>query len=144
MKPRYWIALPCVATIVFSIAVVLPDTARSEDQKKEPRIARVSDIMSGIHKPAMKAVRSVSEKTPETDKDWEKVRLGAALLNESGHLLMQNKRCPDGVWAGSCADLRASTADLALAVEAKNLESARTAIDKIATSCKSCHAKHRE
>lgn len=143
MRPRYWIAAASAALLAAALVVAVPRTANSQDEKKE-RVAEIADFMAGIHKPSMENVASIFQTPPKTDKEWAKVRRSAALLNESGHLLMQNDRCPDAVWAKACADLRAFTATYVEAATKKDLDGAKAACAKIAASCKSCHDQHRE
>ena len=143
MKPRYVITLFGAVAVALSLMVVMPTDVSSQEDP-DARVVEIKDIMAGIHKPAMDNVASIFKKAPETDEEWAKVALSARLINESGHLLMQNNRCPDAVWAKACSNLRAFTATYAKAAMKHDLAGAKAACAQIGASCKSCHDQHRE
>src|SRR5690606_26317205 len=80
---------------------------------------------------------------PKEDKTWAELAMHAALLNESGHLLMQNGRCPDAVWAEAAAALRGGSAGVFAAAGKKDLKAAQESFKQVTASCQSCHAKHK-
>lgn len=112
---------------------------------EDARVASVKVIMGGIHGPAMKAISDLLKDTgPADDGAWGQIATHAALLNESGHVLMQNNRCPDKVWADAAAALRKSTTDLYTATTKKDLNAAREAQKAMGASCGACHAQHKK
>lgn len=109
---------------------------------EEPRAATVADIMSDLQQPAMKRLTTASKAAPVDDKGWNELRSAAALLNESGFLLIQGGRSKDDVWTKTSADLRAATGLIAKAAEAKDFETIKAEIPKVTASCKECHEVH--
>ena len=45
-------------------------------------------------------------RTEEGKTNFKAIAMRAALLNEAGHVLMADGRCPDGVWAGATKALK--------------------------------------
>lgn len=76
--------------------------------------------------------------------NWDDVILKASLLNESGYLLMDDGRCPDGEWAKAAKALQAQSAEVLAKADAKDLEGAKTAFGELTkSSCAVCHAAHK-
>ncbi len=55
--------------------------------------------MKGVMGPHCGALKKGMDAGPSDDKAWEELALHAALLNEASYVLMEDGRCPDGVWA---------------------------------------------
>ena len=142
MRSTMWFVSSGVAALALAVIFALPREAQS--QKDEARVAAIAQIMAGINSPRMKIVGAVAKKAPASDEEWEEIELSAALLNEVGFLLMQNSRCPDGVWAGACAELRTGAAEMVKAAGAKDFDAAQAACGTIGGACKSCHDQHRK
>jgi hypothetical protein len=81
---------------------------------------------------------------PTDDKTWDIVACHAACLNEMGHLLMDDGRCPDAAWAGAAKNLRDGSAAVLAAAEKKDVEAARTAFKTVTDGCAGCHKAHRK
>lgn len=76
--------------------------------------------------------------------DWPTIELKAALLNESGYLLMDDGRCPDGEWAKAAKALREQSATLLEQAQAKDLAGAQSTFKELtAQSCAVCHKAHK-
>ena len=61
------------------------------------------------------------------DKDWNKLAVNAAVLNESSYVLIADGRCPDGVWATAASEtLRVGSTELLKAIESKDIEAAKS------------------
>ena len=118
--------------------------AAHPDPGDETRVAQVKDLMRGVQQPAMKRLMAAAKQTPATDKDWDEIRSAAALLNEDGHILMQAGRSKDELWSKACSDLRAATAAICSAAEAKDLKAVKVQIPKVGVTCKTCHAAHKK
>ena len=85
------------------------------------------------------------EAGPAKAEAWEELAVHATLLNEGSYLLMEDGRCPDGVWAEAASKtLRESSAEVLKAIEAKDAAAAKTAFEKLTKSCAACHEKHKE
>ena len=87
--------------------------------------------------------RRRSTPAPKSDKDWKAAGVHAAMMNEAGHILMQDGRCPDAVWAKACATLRDGSDKGAAGIKSKNLDDAKAGFKAMMASCKACHSEHR-
>ena len=85
----------------------------------------------------------LKESGPADDKAWETVACHASCLNEMSHLLMDDGRCPDGVWAGAAKDLREASASVLDAADKKDLDAAKAAFTKVTGACATCHKAHK-
>jgi hypothetical protein len=100
--------------------------------------------MRGIQQPHCKALGDlIKESGPADDKAWDTAVCHASCLNEMSYLLMDDGRCPDGVWAGAAKDLREGTAAAVEAAGKKDLDATREAFKKITGSCAACHKAHK-
>jgi hypothetical protein len=139
---RRLLALTASTVIAFFTAAALAEDAKAPPQ---PRVATIKVIMSGIHAPHCGALGTLLKaEGPKDDKGWSEVALHAALLNESGHLLVENNRCPDGIWADAAAKLRDGTAGVFAAAGKKDLKAAQDSFTMVTAACAACHAKHRQ
>lgn len=133
-----------VGLMILGILAVTVSTQAGADDKPE-RVAEVKHIMEGIHKvhcgPAVELTKGDG---PTDDKGWAELEMHAALMNESGHLLMENNRCPGAEWAKACATLQAGAAGVVEAAKAKDLAAAATAAQKMTVSCKMCHKVYKK
>ena len=76
--------------------------------------------------------------------NWKHVKMHAAILNEAGHFLMDDQRCPSGEWANGAKALRECSVvilDKAGKEDAQGVKDAFAALQK--QGCAVCHAKHR-
>ena len=135
---RFGIPVVCAAMAAALTAGVL-----NAQSGKDVRVASVHDIMAGIHKIHCTDLKKALDAGPSDDEAWEKVAVHAAMMNESGHVLMQNKRCPDGVWKGACATLREGSANVSAAAKKKDLDGAKRAFKAMTGACGACHKAHK-
>jgi cytochrome c556 len=102
-------------------------------------VASVRQIMDGLVTPASDAVFAVSE-APKSDAEWAAVERQAAVLAESGNLLMLGPRVRDNdAWMTEARGLVDAAAKAADAAHAKNLEALLEASDAVGATCYSCH-----
>ena len=111
-------------------------------KQKAPRVASVHVIMEGIVQPNCKALAQGLKKGDASAAG--ELAEHAALLNEAGFLLMQNKRCPDRTWAQAARILRQCSAVVYQKLEAKDLEGAQAAFKAMTQACATCHKAHRK
>ena len=141
MKNSHVIAVGLMILGVLAITV----TTQAGADAKPARVAEVKHIMAGIHKvhcgPAVELTRGDG---PKDDKGWAELETHAALMNESGHVLMQNNRCPGAEWAQACATLQAGAAAVVKAAKAKDLAAAAAAAKEMTSACKMCHKVYKE
>ncbi|MEP0841644.1 MAG: hypothetical protein HRF43_02905 [Phycisphaerae bacterium] len=110
-----------------------------------PRLASVRHLMAGINAPNCGSLsEALKNDGPKDDKAWQEVVRFAALLNEAGFLLMENKRCPDDVWKNAATDLREHAAKVVEAGGAKNLVNARNGFKGLTAACAACHQVHKK
>ncbi len=109
------------------------------------RFANVHALMAGINQPNCAAIgKAIKGDGPADDKAWQTLLTQAALLNEAGHLLMQNERCPDAVWSNAASSLRSASRQVALAARGKNLAGVKKAFGDLTKACGSCHKAHKK
>jgi hypothetical protein len=67
------------------------------------------------------------------------------VLNETSCLLMDDGRCPDGVWAEAATQtLRNGSRDVLKAIAAKDAAAAKAAFASMTKACAACLDKHKE
>lgn len=141
MKKFGWVAAVCAVALVMTFAAQKATSQKAEDE----RAAEVKHLMKAISESNMKRlVGAVKGEEPDSDEKWERIEASAAILNELGHLLMQNGRCPDATWAEATVKLRAGSAAAVKAAKAKDFAALRLTIPAIGGGCKQCHDAHRE
>jgi cytochrome c556 len=143
MKTR----IPTFTTLcVAAVLVALGGTAALAQVKKgKTRVLTTKQLMAGIVKPHCTSVKEGLDASPADDKAWDVLAMHSALLNEASYTLMDDGRCPDGIWADAASKaLRQGSADLVKAAEAKDLAAAKTAFGAMTKACKACHDKHKE
>jgi cytochrome c556 len=128
-------ALLALLAVVYASSVGI---AQVKQGKARP--AKTGALMKGIVKPHCTDLKKALDSTPATDEAWDAITTHAAILNEISYSLMEDGRCPDGVWADSTTkQLRAGSADLLKAAEAKDLAAAKKAFGSIGASCNKPH-----
>lgn len=133
-----------LATIALVIAVSA-GVATAQVKKGKSRSLQTGQWMRGVVKPHCEAIKKGLETAPADDKAWQALAVNAAVLNETSFILMDDGRCPDGVWANATTKtLRLGTSDLLAAIEKKDATEAKAAFGRLAASCKECHEKHKE
>lgn len=137
MKKFVWIVM--ASLFVGGFAIV--DRVEAQKTKGKTRAASTKLLMKGLVAANCGAVKKDLD---AVEINWDDVTLHAALLNESGYILMDDGRCPDGEWAKSAKALQATSAALLDAAEKKDAAAAKAAFgDLTAQSCKVCHAAHK-
>jgi len=127
------------------IAVVLTTVNTNAQVKKgKTRLASTRHLMAGLVKPTCAGLGEALKQAPADDKGWDELALKAAVLNEAGHLLMDDGRCPDGVWAGAAKTLREGSAEVLAKIEAKDHAAAQAAFQSVTKSCGECHKAHKK
>jgi cytochrome c556 len=127
------------------VAIGLAGVVDAQVKKGKTRPATTGQLMRAIMKSNCDGVKKGLDANPSDDKAWEQLGAHAAALNEVSFILMEDGRCPDGVWADAASKvLREGSADLLKAVEAKDAAAAKSAFGAMTKSCKACHDKHKE
>lgn len=123
-----------LAVIVF--AAVPPVTARQSSRDT----LTVKEVMATMTVPGSDAVFAAASGSPS----WEAVRKGAALVEESGKLLMTGARVKNrDEWLQNARDLVArAAAARRIADTTKEVEALIDAGDRLYETCKSCHDRY--
>ncbi len=131
-----------VAMMLFVIAVTGP--ARGQVTKGKTRAAMTKQLMAGLVRPNCGALGKGLKGGPADDEAWEKLATNAALLNEAGHVLMADGRCPDGDWAGAAKTLQQCSAVVLEKIAEKDAAGAQNAFKALTQSCAACHKAHKK
>lgn len=140
MKTR--ISLIAIATLCGVVAIAAQTSAQVKKGKTRP--ASTKALMNSWIGPVNTALGAELKAEPADDKAWASILAKAEVLNESGHSLMEDGRCPDAVWAAACKTMQDATSTLIVKAQAKDLAGAREAFGTFVTSCKSCHVAHKK
>ncbi len=85
-------------------------------------------------------IDGIEEIAPQTDEEWTAVRYGAAVLMESGNLLMLGDRARDNeAWMRLSADLAEAGAAALAAAEARDPEAVFAVGEQVYFACDRCH-----
>ncbi len=136
--------MPKRAVALLSLALVFSLFLPASAQKKgKTRPLTTKQLMAGLVKPQLVAVQEGLKAGPKTDEDWAALATSAALLNESGYLMMDDHRCPDEIWKTACEELKTGSTTLAAAIEKRDAAAATEHVALVIKSCKTCHAEHK-
>lgn len=133
--------------IVMMVAVVGLSVAyqtQAQIKKGKTRAVTTKQLMAGIVQPNCAALGAASKTAPADDKAWEAVATNAALLNEISYNLMDDGRCPDGVWAEAVKTLQTGSAAVLAKAEAKDAAGLTAEMKNLTASCGACHKAHKK
>ena len=137
-----------VGGLIFAMAMaVIAAGARdlsAQVKQGKTRPLKTSHLMKGVVGASCGALKKGLDAGPADDKAWDELAMHAGLLNEAGHALMADGRCPDGEWAGAAKTLQECSAVVAKAIEAKELDKAKEAFGALTKSCGACHKAHKK
>jgi cytochrome c556 len=133
-----------IALTTMTVALVTLQ-APAQIQKGKTRPLETKTWMKTVNGPQCTALAKVLKEGPADDAAWTSVTGYAQMLNEAGHVLMADSRCPDKVWADATQQLREGSEAILQAASAKNTEMARKALNEsVLAACKACHTVHRK
>jgi len=137
-----------VGTVVVMVfAVVLsfssPGTtsltlATAAQKKGKTREATTKQLMKGLVASNCGALKKALDAG-----DAEKAALHAALLNEAGHILMADGRCPSGDWAKGAKTLQGCSKVILAKLKEKDVAGAQAAFKALTGGCGACHKAHK-
>ena len=134
-----------VLACALSVALLAAGLVSAQIKKGKSRQMKTAQWMKGVMKPNCDALKKGLDAGPANDEAWDALAINAALINEASYLLMDDGRCPDGVWAEAASKtLRQGSADVLKAIDGKDLAAAKTAFGNMTKACKACHDVHRE
>ena len=106
-------------------------------------IATSQELMHAIIIPSSDVVFKLAGEQPKSDDDWQKVRVQALALAESGNLLMMPGRGPDTTtWNQMSIAMMDAASAAVKAADTKNVEALDAASNTIYESCDTCHNKY--
>ena len=130
-------------TLIAALCLTLPAAAQVAQGKTRPLQTKV--FMKAVNGPQCSALGKAIKAGPADDKAWAEITGYAQMLDEAGHILMADGRCPDKVWADATKQLREGADAVLKAAAAKNAADAQTAFSgQVLASCKACHAAHKK
>lgn len=118
--------------------------APAQVKQGKTRKAATKYLMRGINGSHCGGLAGLLKEGPKSDEQWDTVACHASCLNEMGHLLMDDGRCPDADWANAAKALREGSEAVLAAAEAKDLDAARAAFENVTKSCAACHKAHKK
>lgn len=143
MKKLWMIAaLGLAAAALIALTVSTEVGAQVKQGKSRP--AKTKHLMKGLVAANCGALKKGLDAGPASDEQWEAVAIQASLLNEAGHALMADGRCPDGDWAGAAKTLQDCSAAVLKAIDAKDAEGAKSAFGEMTKACAACHKAHKK
>ena len=80
--------------------------------------------------------------SPKTDQAWDRVRNGAAIVAESGNLLLMPGRSVGANWDAYAQQLTASGEKAMVAAETRNPDALFDAGGLIYQACRGCHSEY--
>ena len=143
MAKKKWIAAGVGAACIASLMMLIGG-AEGQVQQGKTRKAATKYLMRGVIKPHCSDLGKLLKAGPADDKAWDTAACHASCLNEMGHVLMADGRCPDAVWAGASKKVQECSGVILEAIKKKDLEGARSAFKVFTAQCKACHTKHKK
>ncbi len=137
MKKAMWIS---GITVMFVFAVVVTAPVQGKITKGETRPLKTKTLMGKVVGPNCGAA---SKALKADEIDWEALAANAELLNECGHILMADGRCPDKTWAEAAKTLQGCSDVLSKKIAAKDAEGAQKAFKAMTAACGACHKAHK-
>ena len=129
-----------LAVIAFTLSAFFTGLVQAKVTQGETRPLKTKTLMGKVVRPHCAAI---GEGLKADSVDWDSLHADAELLNESGHILMADKRCPDKTWADASKTLRECSAVLLKKIAAKDTEGAQGAFKAMSDSCAACHKAHK-
>jgi hypothetical protein len=105
--------------------------------------ATTRQLMLALTIPASDVLFQVGAAAPTDDAGWEKVQANAAMLAESGNLLLTGARAIDAPeWKGFAESLIATSKTALEAAQARDVDKVLDAGNQIYEVCDGCHKKY--
>ena len=141
MKGKRFAIVAALVAVAALLVAQIP--AQVKAGKERPLLTK--SWMAGVNQPHCARLGEILKAGPSTEAEWAEAARHAEILNESGHVLMADSRCPDKAWADASTQLREGAAAVLTAIEAKNASSAQEAFSgQLLKSCGSCHKAHKK
>ena len=123
----------------------VPGDVQAQKTQGKSRPAATKYLMRGIVRTNCAGLGKLLNDGPADDEAWDTAACHAACLNEMSFVLMDDGRCPDGVWAEAAGQtLRAGTEAMMAAIESKDIDATKIAFKTVTSSCAACHKAHKK
>lgn len=158
MRTIHWLFIVSVALFIASLGFVIAAarTSRDAPPPEGPTltpVASVKHIMNGMSQPAATTIynsvsytstlEGIQDKQPQTEEEWAEVENSAAVLVESGNLLLMGSRPLDkGEWITMSQAMIDAGAVALKAAQAKDAEGLLASGENINLSCENCHQRY--
>ena len=139
MKKLLLIGVP-VLLVGFAVSLTI-GLAEGQITKGKSRPLQTKTLMGHVVKPNC---GGIGEGLKADEIDWATLQAKAELLNECGHILMADGRCPDKDWADAAKTLQECSGVLLEKVADKDAEGAKGAFQALTKACAACHSKHKQ
>ncbi|MGO8843384.1 MAG: hypothetical protein ACLQF1_20350 [Methyloceanibacter sp.] len=139
-------SVKAIVALGMSLGLLLAGSnVEAQKTKGKSRPSMTKYLMAGISQPHCKALGDqLKSSGPSGDKAWDTAACHAACLNELSYLLMDDGRCPDGIWAGAVKSLREGSAAALRAAKEQDLDAAKAAFKQVTQGCATCHKAHKK
>jgi cytochrome c556 len=135
----------CAGAMALAVLLVFGGGPTSAQVKKgKTQLLETKNWMKGVNGPHCTSLKKLLDAGPSDEKTWSEAAQHAQILNESGHVLMADGRCPDKVWADAAKQLREGSAAVMTAIDARNTAGAQAAFGEMVQACGSCHKAHKK
>jgi len=156
MRVIHWLYLVTVLMFVSSVGLVVTSAKASRRSSSlVTPLASMKEIMNGMVTPGSNAVfnavstsvtkEGIVEKAPKTEEEWQALANNAAMLVESGNLMLVDGRMKDkGDWV-KLTQVFIDASKVALdAARAHNKDGVYMSGEAIDASCDRCHEKYQK
>ncbi len=114
-----------------------------QTQKRTGRLATIENLMVGMVEPSFLAIDDAAKNEKVDLQTWKILATKAAMLNEAGHLLVDDERSQGKDWDNAAEELRRTTAAMLVQIEAHDIDGVATGPQAVAKACVRCHAANR-
>ena len=112
-------------------------------QSDRPAPGTVKEVMTTMTIPASDAIFSAAADPPASADDWVALQRNAAMLGESGQLLMTDAFARDSTtWMEMARDLVSEADTVRTVANARNGTALEESADRIYVACKACHDRY--
>jgi cytochrome c556 len=115
----------------------------AHSRRNATRLATIENVMTGMVHPNILAIEEASKNGKADARTWKTLATNAALLNEAGHLLVDDGRSQGKEWDSSADDLRKATASMLVPMKAHDMNGVANELKAVSAACARCHASYR-
>ena len=129
---------------VLATLIAMTTAATSAPSRRDAtRLATLENVMTGMVHPNILAIEEASKNGKADARTWKTLATNAALLNEAGHLLVDDGRSQGKEWDSSADDLRKATAAMLVPMKTHDMNGVANELKAVSAACARCHASYR-